>query len=155
MSSNGERRPRVLAVASGGGHWIQLLRIEPALRVGALLYATTDSSARGMRFRCCLLNDANRDTPLAMIRLAIRVARLVRRFRPDVVVSTGAAPGLIACAIARLCGARTLFLDSVANAEQPSLSARLASRFVDRALTSWPHLAQPENGRFRFEGSVL
>jgi hypothetical protein len=46
--------------------------------------------------------------------------------RPDVVITTGAASGYFAVRIGKFFGARTLFLDSIANAERLSLSARMA-----------------------------
>ena len=42
----GERR-KVLAVASGGGHWIQLKRILPAFEGHRLLLVTTEPERRG------------------------------------------------------------------------------------------------------------
>ena len=50
-------------------------------------------------------------------------------------------------------GARTLFLDSIANAEELSLSANLARRHCDLVLTQWPHLAEGDGPGYR--GSVL
>ena len=81
------------------------------------------------------------------------VSLVCLRFRPDVVITTGAAPGYLAVRIARILGARTLFNDSIANAEQLSMSAQLAIRSADVTLTQWSHLAD-ERGP-RFEGAVL
>jgi hypothetical protein len=77
---------------------------------------------------------------------------VVLRERPTVVVSTGAAPGYLAIRCARLLGARTVWIDSVANVEELSMSGRLASTTVDLCLTQWPHLAK---GRVRYMGAVL
>ena len=74
------------------------------------------------------------------------------RERPDVVVSTGAAPGYLALRCAKLLGARTVWIDSVANVEELSLSGRIASTKADLCLTQWPHLAA---GPVGYEGSVL
>ena len=74
------------------------------------------------------------------------------RERPDVVVSTGAAPGYLAIRWAGLLGARTIWIDSVANVEELSLSGRLASTRTDLCLTQWPHLA---GGSVRYLGAVL
>ena len=65
------------------------------------------------------------------------------RVRPDVVISTGAAPGYFALRFGGLLGARTLWLDSIANAEELSLSGTKASRFADLTLTQWPELGKP------------
>ena len=67
-------------------------------------------------------------------------------------VSTGAAPGYLAIRFARMMGARTVWIDSVANVEELSMSGRMASETADLCLTQWPHLAQ---GQIRYLGAVL
>ena len=54
-----------------------------------------------------------------------QLVRILIRERPDVVVTTGAAPGFVALAAAKLLlGCRTIWIDSIANAERLSSSAR-------------------------------
>jgi hypothetical protein len=61
------------------------------------------------------------------------------------VITTGSAPGLIALSMAKhLFGARTLWIDSIANCEQMSSSGLRARRFADVWLTQWPQLAGPD-----------
>jgi hypothetical protein len=73
--------------------------------------------------------------------------------RPHVVITTGAAPGYFAIRMGRVLGARTLFLDSVANAEKLSLSAHLSQRHADLMLTQWPDVAERTGSKFM--GSVI
>ena len=68
-------------------------------------------------------------------------------------ISTGAAPGYIAIRLAKLIGARTMFLDSIANANELSLSAHLVKRHADRLITQWPGVAAKTGADFH--GSVL
>ncbi len=142
-SASGAPPPRVLAVASGGGHWIQLMRLRPALGAHRTVYASVDPAAAAdvapAPFRT--IPDANRDTKLRLLLLTLRLAAIVIATRPQVVVTTGAAPGYVAIRLARLIGARTMFIDSVANARELSLSARLAEAHADRLLTQWPEVA--------------
>jgi hypothetical protein len=148
------QRPRVMAVASAGGHWTQLMRLAPALQGCDLVFVSTRDQSPlpdGARFH--VVPDANRSERLAMIRLILRMAWIVRRERPEVVVSTGAAPGFIAIRIARLFGARTIWLDSLANVDELSMSGRLVGSHSDLWLTQWPHLARPEGPHF--VGSIL
>lgn len=149
------RRPRVLAVASGGGHWVQLLRLRPAFEHGELEFASVvpDYAAEVPGHRFHLLPDATRWDRLALVVLLLKVTWLMLRRRPDVVVTTGAAPGLLALAAAKLVRARTVWVDSIANVEEMSLSGRQARRFADLWLTQWEHLAQPDGPAY--EGSVL
>lgn len=140
----------VLAVASGGGHWSQMQMVRPAFDGCQLVVACTrptgDPSVR-------LLADCNLQHPIRVIRSAVQMARLVAELRPDVVVSTGAAPGGLAVMFGKLAGARTIWIDSVANVERMSLSGRLVRRFADLWLTQWPDLAR--GGSARFVGRVL
>ena len=54
----------------------------------------------------------------------------------------GAAGGYLAIRIARLFGARTMFIDSIANARELSMSARLSLKVADRVLCQWPRVAE-------------
>jgi UDP-N-acetylglucosamine:LPS N-acetylglucosamine transferase len=150
----GAGHQRILAVCSSGGHWVQLLRLRPAFEGHDVAYLTTDARYRSdvapARFYSML--DANRWNKLALARSALKILAVVLRERPDVVISTGAAPGYMAIRCARLVGARTLWVDSVANAEELSMSGRMASTKADLCLTQWPHLA---DGSVRYEGAVL
>jgi UDP-N-acetylglucosamine:LPS N-acetylglucosamine transferase len=150
----GDERKRVLAVASSGGHWIQLRRLGPAFAGHDVAYLTTNAGHRGEvgRARFYTVADANRRSVLALARSALQILRVLARERPDVVVSTGAAPGYLTIRAARLFGARTAWIDSVANVEELSLSGRMASTRADLCLTQWPHLA---GGRVRYRGAVL
>ena len=55
--------------------------------------------------------------------------------------------------LGRLIGARTIWIDSVANAEVLSLAGRKIGPLTDLWLTQWPHLAT-KNGPL-FHGSVI
>lgn len=148
------RRKRVLAVASSGGHWVQLGRLRPAFAGHDVAYLTTDpghcSEVAGARYY--VVADANRWNKPALVRTALHVAWVVLRERPDVVITTGAAPGYLALRLARVTRARTIWVDSVANVEELSMSGRLAAGTADLCLTQWPHLA---GGGVRYEGAVL
>lgn len=149
------QRKRILAIASGGGHWVQLLRLAPAFGDHDVAYATVDMAYRAdvgdARFH--RLNDATRWNRFGLVVLALRVLVTLLRERPHVVISTGAAPGFFGIALGKLLGARTIWIDSMANVEQLSMSGSAVRRFADLWLTQWPHLARPEGPRF--EGSVV
>ena len=149
------RSPKLLAVSSGGGHWVQLLRIRAAFENCDVVFATVHDSYRSQvpDHKFYVVNDSNRWNKLALLRTAYKLAWIFWKERPDIVVSTGAAPGYIALRIARLLKKRTVWLDSVANVEQLSLSGLKIGRYADLWLTQWPHLAKP--GGPQYGGSVL
>ena len=65
----------------------------------------------------------------------------------------GALPGVVALALGRAMGARTVWIDSVANAAEMSLSGRLARRVAHLWLTQWEHVARDSGAEYA--GSVL
>ncbi len=134
---------------------MQLMRLRPAFATSEVVYAT---SWEGYRVdvgesKFCVIPSGNRTTKVMLIRSFLAVCWLVLRERPDVIVTTGAAQGYFAIRMGKLLGARTLWLDSVANAEELSLSGKRIGKHADLWLTQWPHLARPDGPQF--EGSVL
>jgi hypothetical protein len=151
-----DRRPRtILAVASRGGHWVQLLRMRPAFEGCRVVYATSgrEQQCDVPGERLYAVGDASTWNKLGLVILALRVALVVLWVRPDVVISTGAAPGYAAVRVARLLRKRTIWIDSIANADQMSLSGRRLQGHADVWLTQWPHIAVP--GGPTYAGRVL
>jgi UDP-N-acetylglucosamine:LPS N-acetylglucosamine transferase len=147
--------PKVLAISSGGGHWVQLLRLRPAFEGCEVVYATVREGYRadvaGAPFH--LIPDSNRWNKFALVKSAVAIFLLLLREKPNVVVTTGAAPGYFGVRIGKLLGARVVWVDSVANAEELSMSGEKAGSFVDLWLTQWPQLARP--GGPEYMGNVL
>lgn len=155
----GRRRgapPRnILAVSSGGGHWSELLRIAPALSGHCVTWVTTGEEYEGTAPPGAFLavRDASRWNKMGLAVLLAQIARIVARVRPEIVITTGAAPGYLAIRLGKLAGAATIWIDSIANASELSLSGRRALRHADLCLTQWEHLSAP--GGPSFLGSVL
>jgi len=149
-------RKRVLFVASAGGHWIQLCRLASELNYEQAHYATTLKGAKAPTGtqKVSIVPDASRSNPFKLVALGARLFWLMVRVRPHVVITTGAAPGLLAIGMAKLIGAKTVWIDSLANSEVVSLSGRMAERYADLWLTQWPHL-EASLPRLRYMGSVL
>lgn len=149
------KRKKILAVASSGGHWTQLLRLMPAFEGHEVVFATTQkkSQTQAGPHKLYTIPDANRNSPFHLLAVIACVLWIVLRERPNVVISTGAAPGYFALRFGKYSGARTLWLESIANAENYSLSTKLVKPYADLLLTQWPHMATPD-GPF-YKGSVL
>ena len=160
MPANTSHQRRILAVSSGGGHWVELMRTMPAFEGADVAFVTVNRAYRsevpGHRFYT--VKDATRWNKIAVAMMALRVLLILMRERPDVVVTTGAAPGYFALRFGRLFGARTIWLDSIANVDELSMSGRIVGKYADLWLTQWPHLAsgaQPGGRAPQFAGAVL
>jgi hypothetical protein len=142
---------RVLFVSSSGGHWVQLRRLRPAFDGWVKQYACTNAGYRSTvdpEEGFFGLPEATRWNKLRPIYQAVTVLWVVLRARPEVVVSTGASPGFFAMLFGRLLRRKTVWVDSIANVDEMSLSGQQARHFADLWLTQWPHLAGPEGPRY-------
>ncbi|MEL7114947.1 MAG: UDP-N-acetylglucosamine--LPS N-acetylglucosamine transferase [Pseudomonadota bacterium] len=146
---------RILAIASGGGHWQQLQLLRPAFEGHAPVFLTT-LPGLPEQFDAqpsAIVPDCNRDEKLAIARCTAALAGHMVRIRPHIVISTGALPGVIALALGRAIGARTIWLDSVANAEEMSMSGKLARRVAHLWMSQWDHVAAEAGAEYA--GAVL
>lgn len=150
------QRQRIIAISSGGGHWIELLRLQPAFEGHDITYVTVDrayqSDVQGHAFHTVL--DVTRWNKLRWIISALQIVWILLRHRPHIVLSTGALPGYMAIRLGKmLLGARTVWIDSIANVDELSMSGQKIGRHADMWLTQWAHLAKPGGPQFR--GAVL
>ncbi|MCL6262744.1 hypothetical protein [Craterilacuibacter sp. RT1T] len=148
-------RIKVLAIASGGGHWVQLLRLRAAFEGCDVAYASVHPASQdevpGHRYYA--FRDASRKNKLAFARVVFRMLWIILRERPDVVVTTGSAPALFCVFFGRLCGAQTLWIDSIANCQQLSHSGKKALRIAHRCVSQWPEVAR--NNGIEYWGGAL
>lgn len=140
------RPRRLLAVASGGGHWVQLLRLRDAFAGFDTAYVSMfDNYADAVPgARLYTVPDASRFDKLAFAKVWAKALRIMLRERPHAVVTTGSMPMLAFIMLGRAMGARTLWIDSIANSERMSSSGRLARRLAHRTVSQWPEVAARE-----------
>lgn len=141
---------KLLCVASFGGHWVQLKRLATLLDAEELIFVSTDAGQHhGAAY---YLEDFSIRELWRGVRQLPHALRIVRRSGANVVLSTGAAPGLLMLFAGFVLGKKTVWVDSIANSQRLSLSGRAAGLFASRVLTQWPGLA---GGRVRYLGSLL
>ncbi|APX92954.1 oligosaccharide biosynthesis protein Alg14 [Halomonas sp. 1513] len=141
---------KVLFVASFGGHWVQMRRLAKLVECSALVYVGTAEGEHDGADD--YLEDFSIRELWCGMRQLPRALGIVRRHRPDLIISTGAAPGLLLLFAGFLLGMKTVWVDSIANSQRLSLSGRVAKLFASRVLTQWPALAK---GRVQYQGSLL
>lgn len=139
-------RPRLLCVSSGGGHWVELLRLKPAFVECHVAYATVSKTYAYdvAPARLHVVADVTRWNKLRWLLCVAQILKIIIRERPTVILSTGALPGYFALRLGRLLGKRTVWIDSFANADELSMSGQRAGKCADLWLTQWPHLARKE-----------
>jgi len=131
---------RVLLVGSSGGHLAQLIALRPWWHDRPRRWVTFDTpdaidalagedAAWAFHPTTRHLGNLLRNTGLA--------ARELHRFRPDVVVSTGAAVAFPFFLFARLRRIPTVYIEVYDRIDSLTLTARLCRRFTSLFLVQW------------------
>ena len=157
MKNKREGTLRICLAASAGGHLNQLLRIESSWH-GYDTFSITTSDIVAKKLQkygpTYAVGECNREYPLRVIRVFFRCVRIIFSQRPDVLISTGAAVGCIACFLGWLLGAKVIWMDSITNVEGMSLSGKMVRRIAHLCLVQWPELTEKYKG-VEYAGSVI
>ena len=148
---------RICLAASAGGHLSQLLKLADCWKdYETFCITTTEIVAREIykHGRTYVVGECNRQHPLRVISVFILCTGIILRQRPDVVISTGAAAGCIASFLAKLMGARVVWMDSITNVERISLSGRMVRHIADLFLVQWPDLVK-QYKKVEYIGAVI
>ena len=138
-------KKKVLAIASPGGHWIQLNKIcNPLDDQFEMVYVTPgaqySNNTKSTR-KVLTISDASADSKHKLIPLAFQLLSIFAKERPSTIISTGAAPGAIAFLIAKFLPIKTIWVDSIANVSQISRSGRIVRKHADKVITQWEPLS--------------
>lgn len=135
---------KALLVCSPGGHLQQLLALKPAWGDTAHSWVTLPGADVGVLLadESVTLGHSPTNRHLGnLIRNTGLAWRLLRRERPDVVLSTGAGLALPFFLIAKALRIRCVYVESVTRAESLSLTGRLVYPLADSFFVQWPDLA--------------
>lgn len=144
-----EKRRKALIVCSSGGHLDQTLIILEAFSDYDVVFATFDKADARSRLGedgfIKVHYPSNRNA-LNLLRNFYVAHRSLRRERPDIVFSTGAAPAVPFFILAKLRGVSTVFMDCIDRVYLPTLTARLLKHFTTRficqaedQMIDWPN----------------
>jgi UDP-N-acetylglucosamine--N-acetylmuramyl-(pentapeptide) pyrophosphoryl-undecaprenol N-acetylglucosamine transferase len=158
---------RICLAGSGGGHLRQLLDLEPVWSRFDHFFVTEDSaigrdlaeSHRVYFVPHYAVGQARLGRPDKLLRGGVsnwaQSVAIVRRERPDIVITTGAAAVFGVAAVAKLVGAKLILIESFARFDGPSKFARIVRRLANETIVQslplkerWPeaHLFDPLRG---------
>ena len=138
------KRAKICIAASAGGHLSQLLLLWPVWEEAEVVCVSTGQVVRDKletMGKTYIVGECNREHPLKTIGVMCKCLRIVLREKPDMVLSTGAAPGFLVCFWGKVFGAKIIWVDSIANTERLSMSGRMIRPFADLILSQWRDVA--------------
>jgi UDP-N-acetylglucosamine:LPS N-acetylglucosamine transferase len=157
LPSGSEWPRRVLIVCSSGGHLVQLVRLRQWWQTRDRMWVTfpgpdAESQLVGEDVKIAY-HPTTRNAVNAVRNLGLAL-KIVRSYRPDVVVSSGAGVALPFFLAARLRGIRTVYLEVFDRIDGPTLTGRLCYPITDLFLLQWEEQKR-SYPRGQVVGSVL
>lgn len=167
---------KVALISSAGGHLTELLAIAQELAPEHDLFlCVTDYPAvrrmqlddvariylapviwRHERFRFLHRQRQQLGIVLTMLRWCLTFVWLLRRERPDFLISVGAEIAVPAFLVNKLFFRRpALYVESLARIETPSLTGRLVRRLADHVFVQWPGLVERFGGKAEYHGRLV
>lgn len=133
---------RVCIVSSCGGHLTEVRALRGAFERYEHFYVLNDRVLlpADMAGKTWFIRHSERDL-LFFVNL-LEAWRILRRQRPDVILSTGAGPAVPFALVGRLLGIPTVFVETFTRISTPSLTARIMYRLAARFVYQWPALAR-------------
>ena len=136
----------VLFTASSGGHLEQLLSLRSLIEeFDGVVVTEKTPYALDLRTRTEFLPQVNRHEAAFLPRIALNSLisiKLVFKYRPRVIVSTGALATIPLSIIGKVFGAKIVYIESFAKIDSPTLTGRVLYRFADRFYVQWPTMLE-------------
>ena len=145
---------KLCLVCSTGGHLLEMVNLEPAWKDHERFWVTfpledAKTLLEGERV-IWAYHPTNRSLK-NLIRNLWLAWKVLRRERPDVVISTGAGVAVPFLWIAKLHRMRTVYLECITRIHTISLAGKMILPVVDKFLGQWPELAE-KHRKIVYEG---
>ena len=140
MRTRRRARCRIALVGSSGGHLAHLLALRPFWEDRDRFWVTFDtpdaqSLLEGER-RYWSHHPTNRHV-LNLVRNTFQAVQIFLRERPSLIVSAGAATAIPYFWLARIFGARTVFIEVLDRLDSPTITGRVVAPVAHAILVQW------------------
>ena len=134
---------KICLVGSSGGHLFHLYLLKPFWENEDRFWVTFKkedavSLLQGERMYDCY-GPSNRSLKALVIN-SVRALKILRKERPDLIISSGAAPAVPFFWFGKLMGAKTIYLEVYDRIDKPTVSGRFCYPVSDRFIVQWEEM---------------
>lgn len=137
---------KICFASSGGGHLDELNQLTNVVLKYDIFYVIPYSkvSSENEKMRKYFIKDIKREFHISffcgIIQNLLKSWWILKRERPDVVISTGALAALPICLICKMYNTKLIFIESLAKKNSPSKTGKLVYKFADKFIIQWEEL---------------
>jgi beta-1,4-N-acetylglucosaminyltransferase len=142
-------------VCSHGGHLTELLYLLEAFEEHDIFFVTYENPrTKALPYKTYLLDNIGTN-PLLMASAFPKIVKILRKEKPETIVSTGSEIAIPTFYVAKLMGIRTIFIESWCRVTTQSGTGKLVYPVSDQFLVQWPGLLRLYGPKARYVGAVV
>jgi len=132
---------KIFIVSSCGGHLVQALEFYECYKDHEHIFVINDRTDLDKRMEKRTIYITHAERNLKQIANIIEAFILLKRYKPKVIFSLGAAPAFVFAFIGKyFFNTKTIFIDSYSRVNTPSMTAKLIYKISDSFYVQWPKL---------------
>ncbi len=140
---------KVLFVASSGGHLSEMLKLESIFKFYEyylVTESTTVTEELANKYNMIYLKYGPNSNIFKYIYTSIynliKCFNVIRKFRPETIVTTGAQVGGFMCFVGKLFKCKIIYIESLAKTKTLSKTGQVVYKFADKFYVQWESLAK-------------
>ena len=143
LAMNNDKKLKVCLVGSSGGHLTHLYMLKPFWQDKDRFWVTFDkedarSLLKGEKMYPCYY-PSNRSIK-ALIINTVKALKIIPKERPDLIITSGAAPAIPFFYIGKLFGAKTIYIEVFDRIDAPTIAGKLCYPVTDRFIVEWEEM---------------
>lgn len=140
-----DRQTKICFAASSGGHYEQLLMLQPLMGKYAsfILTEKTSYSTSVRDKQIYYIRQVNRRENKFILYMIINVFTSLKIFlneKPDAVICTGALAMIPMCLIAKIAGKKLIYIESFAKVTSATQTGKLLYKYADEFYVQWEQM---------------
>lgn len=146
---------KIALVCSQGGHLTEMLFLIEAFEGHEIFFITYKNPRTSQfKYRKYLIDDIGTDIK-KMAKAFFKIFTILKKEKPDIIISTGSEIGIPSIILARLIRIKTIYIESWCRVKTKSGTGRILYYFSDHFLVQWPDLVKKYGKKARYQGAVI
>ncbi|MCL4691409.1 MAG: glycosyltransferase [Candidatus Hydrogenedentes bacterium] len=154
MERSEHRNITICLTCSHGGHLTEMLQLAESYAGHNTFYFCYDADTTRRLPHAYLVPNMARN-PVEFLKNLVRVTRIFRKERPDLVISTGAEIAIPVVLVAKVLRIPSIYIECGAQVTEPSVTGRVMYWLAERFYVQWPELREVYGPRALYAGSLI
>ena len=146
---------KIALVCNMGGHLSEMLFLMEAFENHDVIFFTyEDPRIKQLKYRKYLMENIGTNI-WKMLKMFFKTFKILRKERPDLIVSTGSEIAIPSFILARFMSIKTIYIESWCRVKTKSGTGRILYYFSNVFLVQWSNLLKKYGKKARYEGGVI